>query len=325
MENSAINVLSSVLNMNEGDRVLVITDAGKIDIAEAFVKGAEELKASETKIYILHNKRPIKKVDTLLKKTISENWGIIINAFEGYEDETPFRIKLLKKEIGTNARVGHAPGITKEMLFNGSLSADYKKIRKNAEELIKILSNAKGLKIETNKGTDIYLDIDSRGFQTDVYIQPGKFGNLPAGEIWCAPNEKLANGTIVVDGSIGDIGQVKKELKIFVKDGKIKNLESDDKELVNRIKKLVAIDKMASVIGELGIGLNPNARISGNLLEDEKALKTAHIAFGNNEEMQGGKNNSKTHRDFLFHNPTIEVEYGDGSKKAIMINGLLLI
>ncbi len=37
---------------------------------------------------------------------------------------------------------------------------------------------------------------------------------------------------------------------------------------------------MAAVVGELGIGLNPRARLTGNLLEDEKGGKTAHIALG---------------------------------------------
>jgi len=57
----------------------------------------------------------------------------------------------------------------------------------------------------------------------------------------------------------------------------------------------------------------------GNLLEDEKAGKTAHIAFGNNENMPGGKNNSETHRDFLFHTPALTVTYFDGSQREISV------
>ncbi|MBU2564903.1 MAG: aminopeptidase, partial [Candidatus Thermoplasmatota archaeon] len=141
------------------------------------------------------------------------------------------------------------------------------------------------------------------------------------GEIWCAPVENRANGVIITDGSIGDIGQVKKPLRIEVKDGKIVSLQSDDSELVEKIKELTSVDEMASVIGELGIGLNPNARITGNLLEDEKAGKTAHIAFGNNEEMPNGENNSKTHRDFLFYKPTLKVTYKDGTEKIVIKDG----
>jgi hypothetical protein len=37
--------------------------------------------------------------------------------------------------------------------------------------------------------------------------------------------------------------------------------------------------------------------------------------------MPNGKNDSKTHRDFLFYKPTLEVEYLDGSKKTIIKDG----
>jgi aminopeptidase len=71
----------------------------------------------------------------------------------------------------------------------------------------------------------------------------------------------------------------------------------------------------------LGIGLNPGARLSGQLLEDEKAIRTAHIAFGNNDDMPGGRNRSCTHRDFLFHRPTMVVTVADGSLQTLLRDG----
>jgi leucyl aminopeptidase (aminopeptidase T) len=201
------------------------------------------------------------------------------------------------------------------------MSADYLEIAKKVTYLMDLFKNAKRVKITAPGGTDIELEIEDRDFETDVEIKQGTMGNLPAGEIWCAPIEDKAKGIIVCDGSIGDIGNVLKPLKIEIREGKIVALESDDHELVNEVKELTSVDEMASVIGELGIGLNPKARLTGNLLEDEKAGKTAHIAFGNNENMPNGKNNSKTHRDFLFFNPTFKVEYKDGSTKLVINNG----
>jgi len=131
-------------------------------------------------------------------------------------------------------------------------------------------------------------------------------------------------GLIVCDGSIGDIGNVKKPLKMFVERGKIIKIESEDQQLVEDIEKLISIDEEAKILGELGIGLNPGAKLTGNLLEDEKALKTAHIAFGNNEDMEGGQNKSKTHRDFLFYKPTMNVTFKDGSSKVLIENGDIL-
>ncbi|MCK4971472.1 MAG: hypothetical protein KAS77_13130, partial [Thermoplasmata archaeon] len=84
-----------------------------------------------------------------------------------------------------------------------------------------------------------------------------------------------------------------------------------------------SIDDEASVIGELGIGINPEARVTGNMLEDEKAVGTVHVAFGNNIEM-GGKNGSRTHRDFHVLKPTLSIEFQDGQTRDIIIGGNLV-
>lgn len=323
MINGAVNALKVVLSLKSGENVLVVSDEKKNEIGKAFMDGAKQLGANVRNYVLPEDKRPLKEIPDELLKMIDDN-NIIINAFEGFPEETPFRIKLIKKEISTNARVGHAPGITNEMMTQGPMTADYEKVAENAYSLISKFKNAKKVHITAPGGTDITLDIKNRGFDSDVKIKHGTFGNLPAGEIWCAPVENMANGIIVTDGSIGDVGQVKKPLRIEVNDGKIVSLESEDVSLVEKIKKLTSVDRMASVIGELGIGLNPNARITGNLLEDEKAGKTAHIAFGNNEEMPNGKNNSKTHRDFLFYKPTLKVTYKDGNEKIIIKDGIVI-
>ena len=46
------------------------------------------------------------------------------------------------------------------------------------------------------------------------------------------------------------------------------------------------------------------------MLEDEKALRTAHVAFGDNQGFPGGRSTSGRHMDFLVHLPTISVERG---------------
>lgn len=317
----AKNALSAVLEMKSNDKVLIVTDEKKKDIGNAFFLGAEKL-GGKVKIFTLAEKnRPLCNIPKELLPLISEGNEIIINVFEGYAKETPFRIKLIKKEISTNARVGHCPGITKEMMIEGPMGADYIQLKKVIEKFMKLFENAEEVHITAPGGTDITLEIEDRAFDTDVLILPGTFGNLPAGEIWCAPVENRANGVIVCDGSIGDVGQVKKPLRIEVKYGHVRAMECDDNELLVKIWDLINLDEMSSVVGELGIGLNPKARITGNLLEDEKANKTAHIAFGNNTEMPNGKNNSSTHRDFLFYNPTILVRYVDETEKVVMKDG----
>ena len=323
MIRGAKNALSVILSLKHGDNVLIVTDEEKSGIGDAFRKAAEQLGAAVTVYRIPSEIRPLSEIPGDLEPLV-QGKDIIINAFSGIAEETPFRIKLIKQEIATNARVGHAPGITERMMTEGPMTADYAKIAEEAEHLMELFDNAKEVHITAPGGTDINLNIEERAFETDVLIKAGTFGNLPAGEIWCAPVEDGANGVIVCDGSIGDVGQVPSPLRIEVKDGRIASMECEDREFRDRVWELTHIDEYSDVIGELGIGLNPEAKLTGNLLEDEKAGETAHIAFGNNTEMPGGENPSSTHRDFLFYHPTMVVTYRDGSVKEVMRDGKIV-
>ncbi len=322
---SAQKAMIHVLKLNKEDTVLVVTDEHTKSEGEAFYTAAIEYGCTAHLYLLPEINRPLLEIPSELSALVKGK-TIVINAFKGLGEETPFRLKWIKKVLATKSiRVGHCPGITKSMMIEGPMNIDYVKMVDTANKMIKSFNNAKQVHITAPGGTDIILYVEDRGFSTDVQvIDEPYFANLPCGEIWCGPIETMGDGLIVCDGSIGDIGKVSKPLKIFIEKGKIINIESDDQKLVEDIEKLINVDEEARVIGELGIGLNPGAQLSGNLLEDEKALQTAHIAFGNNEDMEGGQNKSKTHRDFLFYRPTMKVSYKDGSSQILIREGEIL-
>ena len=66
---------------------------------------------------------------------------------------------------------------------------------------------------------------------------------------------------------------------------------------------------------------NPNAKINGNMLEDEKAFRTCHFAIGQNYD---GDANALIHLDCLVKNPTIVAFFKDGSSQVILSNGNLV-
>ncbi|MBI5000585.1 MAG: aminopeptidase [Euryarchaeota archaeon] len=323
MVEGARMALANVLSVQRGEKILVIMDEQKRSIGQAFVQGAKALGANALPYYLNEAKRPLQDIPTDLGPMFKDS-HVIINTFYSDSQETPFRVKLLYEEIANDARVGHAPGITEDMMTKGPLNVDYHVVRKAADYLMRKFEGAHIVRITAPGGTDVTLDIMGRLFSTDVIIDKGTFGNLPAGEMWCAPVENDANGIIVCDGTIGDIGHVPAPLKMEIRNGRVVALESADRELVDNVKELISVDRMADVIGELGIGLNPGARLVGNMLEDEKAGGTAHIALGNNIDMVRGQNDSATHRDFLFHKPTMEVTFVDGSKRVIIKDGNVL-
>ncbi len=315
--------LSAIMDINAGERALIVHDEYAAEMADIIEKALKQSNILTASYKIPENLRPLKNVPACLETKIQElKPDLCFNLLKGIGEETPFRISLFKMETKTGAKVGHSPDITIDMLAN-PMSADFSQIQQKAKKLISRFKNTESLKVSTSKGTSINLSIKGRSWESDVEIKKGKMGNLPAGEIWIAPVEESVSGTVVVDGSIGDIGHVKRDLVIKVSEGKITSIESKDTSMLKRVKQLLKVDENAKLAGEFGIGINPGARITGVLLEDEKADRTAHIAFGYNIEM-GGKNDSLTHRDFLFKNPTITAIDSRGKEMIVIKEGVIV-
>jgi leucyl aminopeptidase (aminopeptidase T) len=321
MLSAASGALEHLFRISANDKVLILSDDFSASVAEAFHKASSETGCVVDSYKIESSKRPLKEIPDELENLLPGK-TIVLNIIKSFPEEISFRIKwIFKVEENKLIKMGHMPGITEDLMYN-SVNVDFNRMETTAVKLIKKLENAVRLHITTDAGTDIMLGIAGRKFIGDIGVTPGKMCNIPCGEIYTAPLETEANGVIVFDASLGDIGLLKDSLKVYVSRGKITKFESSNEELVKKITGLTDVDDDAKVIGELGIGVNPGARITGNMLEDEKSLGTAHIAFGNNADFPcGGKNNSKIHRDFLFYRPTIEIYYPDDSKKLLMKHG----
>ena len=319
---AALDALNEVLGINSQDNVLILNDIHCESIADAFKIAAKSAGCPVVSYLINEKDRPLVGVPEQLENLL-DGKTIVLNILKAFPEEISFRINwLFKIEENKKIKCAHMPGITEEMLTEGPMNINYKEMRKTAAVLITKLKNAEHLHITSDAGTDVAIGINGRFFIDDVHINPGETCNLPCGEIYCPPEETKANGVIVFDASIGDIGMLRDPLKVFLESGKIARFESKDKNLVDRITELSSIDEEARVIGELGIGINAGARITGNMLEDEKAIHTSHIAFGCNTDFPGGgKNNSKIHRDYLLFKPTIEIHYPNSVRKFLMKKG----
>jgi leucyl aminopeptidase (aminopeptidase T) len=119
--------------------------------------------------------------------------------------------------------------------------------------------------------------------------------------------EGTAEGRIVVDASVASIGLIDEPIILEVKKGKVTQILGDVK--AEQMSKLISStnDPRSYVIAEIGIGLNPEGEVSGNIIEDESTFGTAHVALGNNTA-HGGDNPAPIHLDMVFYTPTIKVD-----------------
>ena len=237
-----------------------------------------------------------------------------------------------------------SPGTTMES-FIRTVPIDYGALGKRCAAINRILDAAESVRVTAPGGTDITLGLRGRFSQADDgdLSSPGKGGNLPAGESFISPENGTAQGVIVFDGSIslhnGDI-IIKEPIRCRVKDGFVAEIsggaESRALEKTVTIAEQDAIDydkdgrlpkgqgstyaQNARNIGELGIGLNPSARITGSMLEDEKAFRTCHFAVGHNYDNDAP---ALIHLDGLVKEPTITAFMPDGKSVIIEQDGEL--
>jgi hypothetical protein len=326
----AYNALIAVMGANHGEKIVIVCDATKERIGEVFIKAS--LKASlDTRMELLetgpdrYRVEPSQAIRHLFRV---KRPNLAINLLRGIAEETPFRIQLINLETqNKDLRLGHGPGITWDMLTDGALAVsieEYEKMNAQADRIISATWGAQRIEVTTPRGTKVKLSIHNRGFFKDTTITQEKWGNLPTGEITVGPVENSLTGVIVCDLAIGGVGLIEKNLKIISEDGKVKRLIGDglSQSVLGKVKRALSTDRMASVIGELGIGLNPKARIMTEFLESEKVYGTVHFAFGRNVDYPtGGENTSANHMDFLMSEPSVVAYFSEGKEVEFIRDG----
>jgi leucyl aminopeptidase (aminopeptidase T) len=106
--------------------------------------------------------------------------------------------------------------------------------------------------------------------------------------------------------------------------GRVTDVACADTTTLENVTALLDSDAGARTIAELGIGLNPGARLTDRMLEAEKAFRTAHVAFGSNEGMPGGLSRSRVHIDYLFKLPSLDIVGADGRRRPVLVAGDLV-
>jgi len=237
-----------------------------------------------------------------------------------------------------------SPGVTRD-IFLRTVPIDYQRLRKEAGALKELLDRAEGVRITSPKGTDLFIGIKDREAMLDdgEFSKPGSGGNLPAGEAFISPELGNSEGTLVFDGSISlydktqiiqepIVCKVEKGFVVSITGGeeaeKLQRTIDMSYENARKMKDegkfseetMEDYVKNATNLGELGIGLNPKAQITGNMLEDEKAYHTCHIAIGANYD---GDANALIHLDGLVKEPSMTAIMPNGEEVLFIQEGEL--
>jgi len=198
-----------------------------------------------------------------------------------------------------------------------AINVDYAGLREIGKKVRAVLDKGNDVHVTTRKGTDFHYVIKGmKALSNDgFYAKPGTGGNLPVGEVYAPCADKGCWGRIVIDGSIRtDLGSIllTRPVTLTVENGEaieIKGGENAQKleKALRRIQEKAKYPKGVRRIGELGIGINPRAKLVGPTIINEKALGTAHVALGSNSWF-GGTVYAISHLDHVFTEPVIKVD-----------------
>lgn len=289
-------VVEECLAVKKHETVLVLTDDNKLDIGKPLYEIAKELSKEAVLMVMKPRKVSGEEPPEEVAKAML-NFDVIICPTSTSITHTQAKINAVKN----GARLASMPGITLDMFEAGAITANYSEVEALTMKFTELLSNAKVAKIEKD-GHILEMSLQGRRGvpSTGIYKNPGEAGNLPSGEAYVAPIEDSANGTIVIDGSMVGLGLLKSPLVATIKDGKLIKLEGEGADKLG----VLFESQNNATVGELGIGTNHAARLTGVILEDEKIYGTVHIAFGTNISF-GGTNKASCHLDGIIMNPTL--------------------
>lgn len=353
-------VVEDVVAVKKGERVLIIANPATNPVAQEFYLAASDAGAIPTLIFqndktSFDNANPevIAAIKTepevcfsISNVKLGKDAEAQANPYVAEDGQTYPHIFDYLLDGKKTMRGVWTPGITEDMLYR-TANIDYAELKARCVALKELFTGATSVRVTAPGGTDVEIDIQNREllFDDGDFTKPGTGGNIPAGEVFISPVVGKTNGTIVYDGSMtfsdGD-ALLEEPIVCKVENGFVTTITGDasakrllktitDAEtkpaLMEKEKKLQkdqapVYKRNARNIGELGIGLNPAAQITGNMLEDEKAFHTCHFAIGENYDNDAP---ALIHLDGVVREPTIVLNYADKESVTILENGNLII
>ncbi len=277
-------VIRTCMDLRRGENILIVCDPTTTEIGKALHDAAS--KFSDRVLLIVmpkgrhHGEEPPSPVANLMRQQQ------VVIAPTKYSLTHTMAVKQALRE---GARIATMPGMTVDMFIHGGMSTDFQHMKKTIGDMGSILRRRRIVNVKSESGTNITFEVNWRDWKLDdngICNRPRMLTNLPAGKIFIQPREKTMNGTIVIDGS-WDATLVEEPIFVTIEEGSITDIKGGSVAAQLRQQLGEAARRLSSkeqdgvwIVSEFGFGMNSNARLLGNVLEDEKKLGTCYFSIG---------------------------------------------
>ncbi len=219
--------------------------------------------------------------------------------------------RAMRAALDSGARAILMTAYTEELLTSPALlETDFSA---QAEVCVRIgdaFTQGDRVKLTSPRGTELTFSIAGRQANVLTNIpEPGQLAPVPDIEVNVVPVTGSAQGLLIADASVPylGIGVLDEPITCHIEDGYITKIEGGEQARVLKEDLDSHDDRHCFNIAELGVGLNPNARLNGTMLDDEGVMGTIHIGIGTSHTL-GGEVVAPTHYDLIMWAPEIEVD-----------------
>tara|TARA_B100000003_G_scaffold208868_1_gene230886 strand:- start:2694 stop:3821 length:1128 start_codon:yes stop_codon:yes gene_type:complete len=305
---SAKMVVETCMDIRRGENVLIVCDPTTGAIGQALHEAVTE--RSERVLLIVmpkgrhHGEEPPTPVASLMRQQQ------VILAPTRY---SLTHTRAIRQALRDGARVATMPGMTEEMFTHGGMSANFNEIKRKISNLGPYLRRRRIINVKSDNGTDITFEVNWREWKLDdngICNRPRMLTNLPAGKAFIMPREGTMNGKVIIDGS-WDATLLDEEIELEIENGIVIDVKGGTtaanirQEFGEVARKLRSKDREnVWTVAEFGFGVNEQARLGGNVLEDEKRLGTCYFAIGDNSAL-GGNSSVGIHIPGVIKSPSV--------------------
>lgn len=302
MARGAHTVVNTCVGVKPGEQVLIVTEAEKISIAKAVAAAVYAAKAEPVITVMLPRERDGQEPPLTVAEAMKQS-----DAFIAVVGKSITHTHAVKEACKRGSRGVVLTQFSEAMMIHGGLEADFRDVAPTCKAVAAKLAGAERVHLTTPHGTDLtFCAKGRRGNAMYCMVEPGEFSPVPTVEANVSPLEGTANGVIVANASIPyiGIGVLEEPVTCTVEDGLITSITGGRQAQMLKRDLESKNDPNVYNIAELGVGLNPQCRFIGFMLEDEGVRGSVHIGIGTNITL-GGNLKAACHYDLIMTEPTL--------------------
>jgi leucyl aminopeptidase (aminopeptidase T) len=196
------------------------------------------------------------------------------------------------------------------------LDVNIEAMNRNAQLVANLWDQTRQCRVTSPQGTEVSFELAPRKsvIGDGALSEAGEVDFFPGSQVSIAPVEETINGTVVIDASDSVQGVVSTPYSFALEQGVITSVDGGKEADAMREWLETRHDETIYKLCHFSVGLNPQAGISGNMLEDERLLAGIDFGFGYQDPSFGGTVGlSPYHMDIMLAMPTI---YLDGKEMS---------